>query len=563
MAEIAVKKLNITTEIILLIFFIGCANQLPPGGGDVDKTPPEIVDVYPADGTTNFSDDHIEIEFSEYITKSSLNEAFFISPAMNGKIDYNWSGKSVDINFPETLKKNVTYVVTIGSDLQDYNNKNKMKESYTFTFSTGNEIDKRTLSGRVYDEIPNGIMIFAYKESGKEIDPLKDKPDYISQTGNDGAYKIAGLAKGTYRLFAIRDHYKDLLYQPSQDDYGCPASDIILTKDDSALTDINFMLTKNDTIPPRLISAIMTDQYHILVGFTKNIDSTLFKPDNFYLVDSTANHNILPNSAFKGTAKPAEMVLTIGNKIPLGDDAYLFAKILKDNYGNIFENDYTRLTISDRSDTSKPGILKIIPPNNVVNADYIKQRFIFYFTDSFDTNMAKAGITLTDTLGNSYPYDLNFLDNGTFSLVSEKNLDRVKDYRININLSKFKNQSGNSYDSTFVYRFRTISGIDFTGISGNLKNFENSKNPILVLQSTDGKRSKYEQKIERSGKFNFNRIEAGTYELWCYYDKDNNGEYSYGVVYPFIPAEKFFMYPTTLTLKPRWTLTDVEFDIKQ
>ncbi|MGA8265305.1 MAG: Ig-like domain-containing protein, partial [Ignavibacteriaceae bacterium] len=348
MVKDTIKIISTTAELLLLVLISACANQLPPGGGDIDKTPPEIVDVYPANGTTNFNDDHIELEFSEYITKSSLNDVLFISPAINGKLDFNWTGKSVDINFPEPLKKNATYVVTIGTDVEDYNNKNKMKESYTFTFSTGNEIDRRTISGKVYNGKPSGVMIFAYKKGTNDINPLKDKPDYISQAGNDGAYKIAGLAEGKYRLFAIRDKYKDLLYQPSQDEYGCLSSDVTLAKSDSSLSGINFMLTERDTIPPRLLSATMTDEHHLLVGFTKGIDSTLIESGNFFLTDSTTNSNIMVGSAFKGTAKPAEIVLTIKNTISLNDDVYLIAKRLKDKYGNVFASDFVRLTISDR-----------------------------------------------------------------------------------------------------------------------------------------------------------------------------------------------------------------------
>lgn len=561
MAKSTIKKLNIAAEFILLLFFAGCANQLPPSGGEIDKTPPEIVSVYPADGTINFNDDHIELEFSKYITKSSLNDVLFISPTINGKIDFDWTGKSVDIKFPEPLKKNVTYVVTIGSDLEDYNNKNKMKESYTFSFSTGGQIDRRILSGKVYDEKPGGVMIFGYKIGAKEIDPLKDKPDYISQTGGDGAYKIAGLAEGDYRVFAIRDQYKELLYEPTQDEYGCPSSDMILTKSDSALGGLNFMLTMKDILPPRLLSATMTDKDHILVGFTKDIDSILVNNNNFYLIDSTTGKDIPTDFAFKSSAKPSSIVLIISKELPLNDVAYLFAKKIMDNYGNSYENDYVRLTISNRADTSKPGILKVNPPDNYDKADFIGQKFIFYLTDAFDKTIAKSGISLTDTSGHFYPYSLDFIDDATLVITPKQYLDKVKDYRINLNLNKFKSPSGNSFDSTYVYKFKTISGIDFTGISGRIQNYDISENPMLVLQGIDGEKKIYEQKIPGDGIFNFVRIEPGKYNLWCYYDTDRNGKYSFGSVYPFIPAEKFIMYPSILTLKPRWTVTDVKFDL--
>ena len=66
----------------LPILFFRCANQMSPGGGEVDKIPPEIIEVYPEVGTTNFSDNYFEITFSEYVDKRSVQDAIFISPAI-------------------------------------------------------------------------------------------------------------------------------------------------------------------------------------------------------------------------------------------------------------------------------------------------------------------------------------------------------------------------------------------------------------------------------------------------------------------------------------------------
>jgi len=539
-----------------------CANQLPPGGGDVDKIPPKITDVYPADGTTNFSDDHIEFDFSEYVVKSSLRDAFFISPSIEGKLEYSWTGKGVDINFPAPLKKNVTYVITIGTDLVDRNNRNRMKESYTLTFATGNKIDKRIISGKVYNDKPDGVLIFAYKkDGGKEIDPMTDKPEYISQTGVDGSYKIAGLAAGTYRLFAIRDQFKDYLFQPSQDEYSSPSKDTKLLESDSAVTGINFMITKRDTIPPRLLSATMTDRNHIIAEFSKQIDSTIISKNNFYVFDSTAQNKIIPDYVFKGTLKPTEIVLALKTEIPVQNDAFLFADNLKDEYGNIFKEDVSRMTISDREDTSKPGIIRTLPGNRVGNADFINQDFSFYFSDGFDSSVAKTGITFKDTLGNSEKYNIKFLDDGTFTIIPLNPLGTNKDYSIKLDLSKFIDLAGNHFDTTFVYKFKTISGIDFTGLSGNVLNYNKSENPTLVLQGTGGRKMKYKLKPDDEGSFNFVRIVPGSYRLWLFYDVNANDKYDYGWPFPYKPAEEFFYYGGELNLKARWTLTDLKFDL--
>ena len=54
-----VKRTEQSVKVFLfflaLIFLISCANQLPPGGGEVDSIPPEIISSYPENGTTNFA----------------------------------------------------------------------------------------------------------------------------------------------------------------------------------------------------------------------------------------------------------------------------------------------------------------------------------------------------------------------------------------------------------------------------------------------------------------------------------------------------------------------------
>jgi hypothetical protein len=94
-----------TTFIFILLSFVllRCANQLPPGGGEVDLIPPEIVEVYPEPGTVMFDDDYFEIDFSEYVDKRSVKEAIFISPYIEEGLEYEWTGKSLTATFKKGL----------------------------------------------------------------------------------------------------------------------------------------------------------------------------------------------------------------------------------------------------------------------------------------------------------------------------------------------------------------------------------------------------------------------------------------------------------------------------
>ena len=334
MVKTTAEKIKYFVLFSIVLLLSGCANQLPPGGGEIDKIPPAIAETYPENGTTEFHDEYIEFTFSEYVDKRTVKDALFISPAVDGDLELDWSGKSVRVYFPNPLKDSVTYVVTLGTDVVDYNNKNRMAESYTLTFSTGPEIDRRIISGRVYDEKPSGTMIFAYKLTADTVNPSTTKPDYISQAGDNGNFKLAGLAAGTYRVFAVADQFRDLLYQVEQDKIGVPFEDIKLAPEDTLFAGLHFFLTQDDTTSPRLIKTIMTDSLHILAEFSEEIDSTLITTDNFAIIDSTDKSMFKPLYIYHKIADPKQIVLVADTAFKSTNDYFLKAVLLKDKKGN-------------------------------------------------------------------------------------------------------------------------------------------------------------------------------------------------------------------------------------
>lgn len=552
-------------EIIYFVFFTfglllsNCANQLPPGGGTVDLVPPKIEHVFPQNGTTNYTKNYIEIYFSKFINKLSLPNSIFISPSIEGTLDYDWTNKSVKISFPTKLKQNVTYIVTIGTELEDYNNHNKMAEAYTFAFSTGDKIDNGVITGRVFSNKPSGISIFAYMVGDSVVNPSLQKPNYVSQTGKDGKYKLLGLAYGTYRVFAVQDESKSLLYNPENDEIGNPQCDVTISKNDSVYSDLNFYMTKFDTTKPRLIKAIMTDSFHVLLNFNKDIDSSSIKISNFSLFDSTTNKIIYPEYVFKNFSKQTDVILSGEFKIPLKDEVYVFTRAIKDEAGNEYKNDFVSLSVSDKPDTTKPNVIYTSPVNGASNVDYVKPMFAFYFNDSFDTVAASKGITFSDTSGKFVLSKISFIDDASFSIYPLVYLKPNNDYIIKIDLSKFSDLNGNKYDSVYQYKFRTINGLDFTGVSGKVINADPSQNPYLVLESITEPKIIYRKHLKKSSQFEFDRIQPGKYTLWCFYDNDSSKSYNYGRAFPFHPAEKFWVYSDTLNLRPRWTITDVQF----
>jgi hypothetical protein len=554
------RKNTLIFLLLSLVFLIKCANQLPPTGGEVDKIPPKIDEVFPPDGTINFEKDYFEIDFSEYVDKRSVRDAIFISPFIEGALEFSWNGKTLEVVFPEELKKDVTYSITIGTDVVDLNNKNRMAESYTFSFSTGDKIDKKIISGRVFGKEIEGIFIYAYKMGESPDSLLKDKPDYISQTGVGGNFSLRGLGEGKYRVFAVNDKFRDYLYQQENDEIGIPFKDIYLSEQDSIFIELNYLLFNADVSKPRLISSIMTDKNHLLVSCSKELDKKSIRADNFYLVDSTENKNYQFTYAFKGNTKPEEFILMLNEDLVSDNLVYLFADTLTDLMGNKMYNDFSKLLISDRPDTSSIKIISTEPAQGKT-IDFQNAEIKIFFDEAFDKTSINSAVALTDTFNNPIDFSIDYSDDATLVVKPNLNLKPEKDYLLKLELGKFIDLNGNSTDSLLTLKFRTISGLDFTGLSGFVINLDYNKNPILILENGETPDLKYEQKVN-SEKFEFTRVEPGKYILWCFLDEDNDGKFNYGWPEPIKFSERFSFYPDTLTLRPRWEVTDLNFKFK-
>lgn len=556
-----VKSAKIIFAVASAIFlFSNCANQLPPSGGDVDTNPPEIIYSFPKDGTVNFKENYFEVKFSEYVDKRSFREAIFISPAIEGEIEIDWTGRTATVSFPKGLKPNLTYVVNIGTDVVDLNNRNRMASSYTLTFSTGSEIDRRKISGKVFSSDADGTLIFAYMMNDDTTNYLLLKPDYISQVGKDGSFVLNGLASSKYRIFAVKDQFKDYLFQSDQDMIGIPYQDVYLAKDDTLFDGLNYFLFKADTIKPRLLEALMTDERHLIAKFSEEIDTSIIKSDNFRIIDSSSNliSDIL--YAYKSFGKKEEIILVPEEKLNVSDQLYLLADRLIDLSKNETEFDKVSIVISDRNDTTSLKIIKTEPVQNS-KTDFLNPEILIYFDDAFVKENINNAIEFSDSLGNKVPFNISFPDDASLKIKPLINLKSDFGYAVKIDLNKFKDANGNKTDSIYQLKFSTLTGLEFTGLSGKILSPDSTL--ILVLENSAKPEKKYFTKPDSNLNFSFERIEAGSYRLWAFKDFNNDGHYDYGWFYPFRFSEKFYFYTEELNLRPRWSLTDLLFELEK
>ncbi|MCE1165137.1 MAG: Ig-like domain-containing protein [Bacteroidetes bacterium] len=219
----------------------GCANQLPPSGGEDDKEPPKAEYINPKPNTVNFKGKSISIKFDEYVDRRSFTESFFVTPKPEGEMSFNWSGREVEVEFPKGLKSNTTYLFITGKLLKDIHN-NFLSEPIQFAVSTGDKIDMGKLSGRVYSKNYDRVYVFLYNlAKNASPDPAKDKADYMIPVNNEGVYKTGNLAPGVYRLFSVFDNDRNGLYDKALESISCTDRDYAVS-DSLEVRNCNFVM---------------------------------------------------------------------------------------------------------------------------------------------------------------------------------------------------------------------------------------------------------------------------------------------------------------------------------
>ena len=305
-------KLLIYISFLLMMFFSSCANQLPPTGGEVDNTPPEVKSISPRPGKVNFKGKSVKIVFNEYVDRRSFEESFFISPKPKGKLDFNWSGKEVEIGFSKTLDIDRTYVIYVGKDLKDVNGGNSLTVPLTFAFSTGSKIDDGMISGTVIAENYDRVKVLLYLKAGKsaeQLNPQENPPDYVLQVSPDGSYDFTNLPDGDYRIFAITDEDRNNLYDPDLDIIANHSDDYKLSPKANEIRNLNFVILDFETdrsgfkflnsLSPDSISFIysnisedekkITPDYKFYFYFSDNKLSKQDIVNNFYVKDTASN----------------------------------------------------------------------------------------------------------------------------------------------------------------------------------------------------------------------------------------------------------------------------------
>jgi hypothetical protein len=212
------KLKNIVIYISLILLCINCAQITPLTGGKVDTTPPKAINYIPKNASVNFNQKTIEIEFNEFIALKDVANQFIITPQTNQLPIIEAIDKKIKIIFKEELHPNTTYKLSFGNSIVDIRESNAI-QNFEYVFSTGSIIDSLAINGNVVSANNNkpasNILVGLYLPNSEDSIVFKEKPLYISKTNVDGKFSFRYLPNSPFKIIAIKDDNKNLMYDGS------------------------------------------------------------------------------------------------------------------------------------------------------------------------------------------------------------------------------------------------------------------------------------------------------------------------------------------------------------
>lgn len=199
-----------------LLILASCAQVGAPGGGEQDRTPPQVVEANPPFGQTGFAETQLVLTFDEFVKLQDARMQVLVSPPLNEPPRLLVKGRSVLVDLgEEELMADRTYVVQFGNAIRDLRESN-VAAGLTHVFSTGTALDSGRIVGTAVDawtskERP-GARVLLYADSlplgAIECalpDSLRPMPEYVGLVNDSGVFDIGFLPVGEFAVVALDD----------------------------------------------------------------------------------------------------------------------------------------------------------------------------------------------------------------------------------------------------------------------------------------------------------------------------------------------------------------------
>jgi len=191
----------------MMMLITGCAQIGAPTGGAQDTASPVLVRSVPENKKLNFAGNKLTFTFNEYVELQEIAANVLISPLQKNTPSINSSLKTVTLKFKDSLLPNTTYSINFGNAIKDINEGNVLN-NFTFLFSTGNNIDSLSITGKVLmainGAIDSSLLVLLYRNAPDSAVTTR-RPNYITRIKGDGSYTFNNLPADKFKVYALKD----------------------------------------------------------------------------------------------------------------------------------------------------------------------------------------------------------------------------------------------------------------------------------------------------------------------------------------------------------------------
>lgn len=503
-----------------------CASQSSPNGGPRDTVPPSLDTSFPANFTTNFQSKTIELIFDEYINLKNANQQIFISPLLENKPEIKLKGKTIFIEFKDSLQPNSTYTISFGSSIADFREGNANK-NFKYIFSTGSYIDSLSFSGHIRKTLTGEaekdlfVALYAITDSTENLDslPYKNIPTYYSFADEQGYFNMDYLKNGKFMFLGFDDPEGDFKLNGNEKIIAFSNKIINTNENNSKLETFSFEPLSD----LRYYGARHQGFGKITFGFNK-------KPKNLSIkkMGTDSILKLFPNEEadsfsywFKRPENLDSITFVINTETKENDTSLVFLR----------DYDGSKLKIDRKIAQVKKGDTLLFTSNiPIVSMDTSKMRMI-------------RG---SDTLSLQF-----YPSSDPFSFKVKNLLSQKPALSVVFLANSISGINGETNDSTAL-KFKNLKAEDLGNLDFKVVAF-NPEN--LVLEIYDSK-----NKLLQSHSFTdsialkLKRFFPGKYKARVIFDGDNNGVWTTGNFKNKIQAERIIQYQEEIEIRANWDL---------
>lgn len=531
---------------VAILLLASCAQVVTPSGGTKDTEPPKVLKSSPGNYETNFSGNHLTLQFDEYVVVKDAASEIVISPMIGGNPQIKIKGKKVEIKFDTLPNPKTTYTINLGKSIVD-NNEGNVLDSNIFVFSTGNTIDSFIVKGKVFDaewgKPEKDLFIMLYADTTDSV-PLKKRPDYIAKSNENGEFEIKHIKQGLYRIFALSDLNSNYLFDLP--DEIIAFSNNFITFDTSVVTTELFAF-KEAAEKQFIVSAEFVQYGKIQMIFNlpvNNISVTAinhqFKKEWFLLEESTKKDTL--NFWLTDIAGLDSLIIEVREIGKILDTLAL--EVLKkpsENSGYKGGRSSSKISALElkaqiNGSTTSPLnyndtlIISWTHPIQATNKNaYILTQgtdTVSFQIETIDAALRKQALYFNRKEDSTY--NLLILPNAVEDIFNLKN--------DTINLS-FKAQNKNYYGTLLL----NIEGLESTIAKNFVIDLLDEKNQVLKSIFTN-----------QLNNIEFRYLTPGSYKFRLVLDENNNKKWDTGDYLKKIQPEKTYIYNGTVTVKSNW-----------